>query len=308
MTLQKRLTPQPWPKPDDQRQYGKTLSVCADAYHRSMSLCVQTLSFAYHSRTPVLREITASFEPGTLTAILGPNGSGKSTLLRLMLGLLKPDAGSVRINSRDVHAMHEPDRARMIAYIPQRPSVAFGFSVADIVALGCGPQTPAALARTTAAEALETVGLTGRAGEPFAELSMGQQQRAVLARSLAQLDAADRITERDTPRALLADEPTSAMDPRHAVEAMQVLRTKAGRGRTVVVVLHDPTAALRHADRVLLLDAAGVIAACGPTAETLDPATLSRVFEVGFTRLADPATGAVAIIPTEPIPSNRRRY
>ncbi|VAX40348.1 hypothetical protein MNBD_PLANCTO03-31, partial [hydrothermal vent metagenome] len=155
---------------------------------------------------------------------------------------------------------------------------------------------------------LETVGLTERAGEPFAELSMGQQQRAVLARALAQLDAADRIAERDTPRALLADEPTSAMDPRHAIEAMQVLRAEARRDRAVVVVLHDPTAALRFADRVLLLGQAGSIVTQGPTAETLDPTILTRIFEVGFTRLADPATGAVAIIPTEPMPSDGRRH
>ncbi len=270
-----------------------------------MSLNTNNLSFAYHPATPVLRDITTTFQPGHLTAILGPNGSGKSTLLRLMLGLLKPSAGSVRINSRDVHAMHEPDRACAIAYIPQRPSVAFGFSVTDIVALGCGPRTPAATARAATASALDAVGLTDRAAEPFTELSMGQQQRAVLARAIAQLRANQRD---DTPQARLADEPTSAMDPRHAIEAMQLLRAEAKRGRAVVVVLHDLTAALRFADRVLLLDQTGSIATQGPTAETLDPTALSRVFEVGFTRLIDPATGTQALIPTESTPANGRRH
>ncbi len=204
--------------------------------------------------------------------------------------------------------LHEPDRARMIASIPQRPSVAFGFSVADIIALGCGVQTPAAVARTATAWALDAVGLMERAGEPFVELSMGQQQRAVLARAIAQLHTADRIAGNDAPRALLADEPTSAMDPRHAIEAMRVLRAEADRGRAVVVVLHDPTAALRHADRVLLLDAAGTIAACGPTAETLDPSSLTRIFEVGFTRLTDAATGTEALVPTASRLTKGRRH
>ncbi len=270
-----------------------------------MPLRVKDLSFAYHPRTPVLRDITTSFEPGLLTAILGPNGSGKSTLLRVMLGLLKPSAGSVQINTHDVHAMHEPDRARTIAYIPQRPGVAFGFTVADIVALGCTPRSPAATAREATASALDAVGLAERAGEPFTELSMGQQQRAVLARAIAQLAAADTTTnpanttpDQTASRALLADEPTSAMDPRHAIKAMHLLRAEAARGRAVAVVLHDLTAALRFADRVLLFNQNCSIATQGPTPETLDPTTLSRVFEVGFTRLTDAPTGPQALIPT----------
>ena len=268
-----------------------------------MALLVDSLSFAYRPGTPVLQDVAARFEPGLVTAILGPNGSGKSTLLRCMLGLLKPDAGSVRLDGRSIHALPEPERARVMAYIPQRPSVAFGFSVADIVALGCGTRTPAAAARAASASALRAVGLTDRAGEPFAELSMGQQQRAVLARAVAQLhasEAADHPPEPTAHRALLADEPTSAIDPRHAIEAMRLLRAEAAGGRVVVVVLHDLTAALRSADRVLLLDQTGRVAAQGPASEALDSATLRRVFAIDFTRLSDADTGAEAIVPTVP--------
>ncbi len=262
-----------------------------------MTLVAHALSFAYRPDTPVLRGVGEAFEPGAVTAILGPNGSGKSTLLRCLLGLLTPGTGSVTLGGRDVHACPEPQRAARLAYIPQRPSVAFGFSVADIVALGCGTACPAAGAREQADRALTAVGLADRAGEPLSELSMGQQQRAVLARALAQLGA-NRVA--GATQALLADEPTSAMDPRHQIEAMRLLRAEAADGRIVVVVLHDLTAALRFADRVLVLDQAGSVAAQGPTAKTLDQATLQRVFEVGFVRLRDAATGAEALIPAVP--------
>lgn len=254
-----------------------------------MALAVAGLSFAYHPRAPVLREVSAAFEPGSVTAVVGPNASGKTTLLRLLLGLLRPSAGEVRLGDRAVHTMSEPERARSLAYIPQRPSTAFGFSVLDVVAMGCGPAVGAGRARGLASARLETVGLVARASEPFSELSAGQQQRVLLARALAQLDGVSG------PSALLADEPTSAMDPRHAIAAMEAIRAQAGEGHSVVVVLHDLTAAARFCDRALLLDAQGSVARAGPAAECLDPAVLAGVFEVEFLRLG--SGGDVAIVP-----------
>jgi iron complex transport system ATP-binding protein len=259
-----------------------------------MTLLAENLSFAYRPGTPVLRSVSAAFEPGQVTAILGPNGSGKSTLVRCLLGLLAPSEGRAMVSDRSVYFIPEPERAGMLAYVPQRPSVAFGFTVADVVALGCGPRCPAAQARSLAGAALEAVGLAHRAEEPFAELSMGQQQRAVLARAIAQL----RAGAGGGPQALLADEPTSAMDPRHALVAMGLLRDEASAGRVVAVVLHDLTAALRFADRALLLDDAGRVAAAGPVRDTLETSTLEKVFGVRFTRLAD--GGVEALVPTVP--------
>lgn len=270
-----------------------------------MTLTAANLTFAYRHRRaarPVFSNLSATFEPRLVTAVLGPNGSGKSTLLRCLLGLLTPQHGRVTLNTHAVHDLAEPERARAMAYIPQRPSTALGFTVADTVALGTGHRTPQPAARAAAWRALETLDLADRADEPFAELSLGQQQRAVLARALAQLDTA-RAQDPENPLALLADEPTSALDPRHAVEAMGILRRQAGLGCTVVVVLHDLTAALRWTDRVLLLDDRGNPAAIGPPAEALRLETLREVYRIDFARATDPESGLAAFVPAVPASS-----
>lgn len=260
-----------------------------------MTLTADNLAFAYRPGRWVFENLSTVFEPGLVTAVLGPNGSGKSTLLRCLLGLLNPQQGRVMLGTRPVSTLTEPERAGAMAYVPQRPSGSLGFTLVDIVALGCGTRTPGPAARNAAIRALAALDLADRASEPFTELSQGQQQRGVLARAIAQLDAAPNPETH--PLVLLADEPTSAMDPRHAVEAMGHLRNQAARGRVVVVVLHDLTAALRSADRVLLLDASGRVAATGTPAEVLQPETLRPVYAIDFVRLTDPGTGLAALVP-----------
>lgn len=267
----------------------------------TMTLKADNLAFAYRTPAWVFEDLSAAFESGQITAVLGPNGSGKSTLLRCLLGLLRPQRGAVTLGGRPVHGMAEPARARAMAYVPQRPSATTGFSVLDVVALGCGPAAAHKAARNAARSALEQFDLADRADEPFNELSHGQQQRAVLARAVTQLASA-QDSRTDSPQALLADEPTSAMDPRHAVEAMDHLRDQAAAGAVVVVVLHDLTAALRSADRVLLLDASGRVAATGTPRDALDGETLRRVYGIDFTRVGGPTTGETALLPATTAP------
>ncbi|MEM7755871.1 MAG: ABC transporter ATP-binding protein [Planctomycetota bacterium] len=258
-----------------------------------MTLAAADLSFAY-ANTPVLQRVSAEFQPGRVTAVIGPNGAGKSTLLRLLLGLLKPDSGAATLDGLSVSAIPAPARARRLAFVPQRPDAAFGFTVAQTVAFArhaLGPD-PTAVAR-----ALTHVELADRAHEPFAHLSVGQQQRAALARTLAQLDTPAKA---NTPAAryLIADEPISAMDPRHAAQALALMRTLAhDHAIGVVVVLHDLTAARAHADEALLLDPAGQPAAKGPAQSVLTPTTLEPVFQTPFLELQHPDLPTPALIP-----------
>jgi iron complex transport system ATP-binding protein len=248
------------------------------------------LGFEYRRGRPVLAGVSLGLEPGTITAIVGPNGAGKSTLLRLLLGILGPTAGRVTLDGTPVAEILHRQRARHVAYVPQRASVAFAFTVREFVSLGryaAGEGgDPGAIERT-----LRRVDLADRAEDPFPILSVGQQQRAALGRALVQLDG------HGGTRVLLADEPVSAMDPRQALLTMRLLRDLAATGAAIAVVLHDLTLALRVADQALVLDGSGRPAALGPAAATLTPSMLDPVFGVRFGP-AGPA--APALVPALP--------
>ncbi|MGH7131316.1 MAG: ABC transporter ATP-binding protein [Phycisphaerales bacterium] len=261
-------------------------------------LATTDLHFAYHPARPVLRGVTTSFTPGTFTAIVGPNGSGKSTLLRLLLGTLTPSSGAATLAGIPPGTLNPRARAARIGYIAQRADLAEAFTILQYVALG-----RFALSRRDAAvhSALERCALLPRASDLFGELSAGQQQRATLARVLAQLDGGDPSTQ-----TILADEPASAMDPRHALFTLGVLKAESRRGLTIAVVLHDLTLAARLADRVLVLDEQGQLAADGPPSTALEPVLLERVFGVGFERADLP--GGVSIVPTLLPPTHARPH
>lgn len=255
----------------------------------------KAISHGFHPGQTVLRDVDASLESGTLTAIIGPNGSGKTTLVRILAGLLRPRSGEVLLGDRSVRAMGARERARQLAFVPQRPEVGFGYTVREVVGFGrfaaggggggTEPEVEAALG---------SIELSDRADEPFLELSVGQQQRAVLGRALAQLG--DDVSG----KALLADEPVSAMDPAHAQLALGLIRDRVRSGLAAGVVLHDPTLARRYADRGLVLDDQGRVAASGPADETLTPSVLERVFGVRFAEVE--VEGSLAIVPVDPMP------
>src|SRR5262249_12498838 len=151
----------------------------------------------------------------------------------------------------------------------------FAFTVAQVVRLGRyarGAENEGAVRRS-----LDRVGLSPRAAEPFGTLSAGQQQLATLARVLAQLDGPS-----DGAPVLLGVDPVEAMDPRHAMETLGLLRDMAAGGAAVLVVLHDLTLAARFADRAIVLGTDGRVAADGDAGEALDPARLEPVFGVPF--------------------------
>mgnify|MGYP001306927191 CR=1 FL=1 len=258
----------------------------ADAQQFHMPLTAEDITFAYAPGRPVLRGVSAVFEPGALTAVVGPNGAGKSTLLRLLLGAMAPQAGVAALAGEKPRRIRARSRAARLAYIPQRAQVSAPFSVAQVVRLGRFARPADDGAVRAALEAME---VADRADEPFETLSAGQQQRVILARALAQLAGGDEPPPRQV---ILADEPTSAMDPRHELHALSVLREQARRGRAVVVVLHDFTAAARFADRALVLDDSGRVAASGPVEQTLRADILGRVFGVPFREIFEEGPAA----------------
>ena len=196
------------------------------------ALAAHSISFSYSPApggAPTLRDLSAAFPAGAFTAIIGPNGAGKSTLLRVLLGVLGPFRGRVTLADRPLaeHTRHE--RARRIAYVPQRASVAFAFSARAVVALGRFASDSAEHHRGVD-RALAAVDMLALADMPLGNLSVGQQQRVAVARALA-----------NRPELVLADEPTGNLDQRAAADALALIRDICREsGAALLMVSHDP--------------------------------------------------------------------
>ncbi|RLL62124.1 heme ABC transporter ATP-binding protein [Paenirhodobacter hankyongi] len=222
-------------------------------------------------RAEVLTGIDLDAAPGEVTVILGPNGSGKSTLLRAVSGEI-PYAGSVRLAGHEVARTAPWRLAALRGVMEQASTVAFPFTVAEVVRLGL--QSGIEAGEEIVAAALAEVGLSAFAHRPIQELSGGQQARAHLARVRAQVW---HPSGHAGPRWLLLDEPVASLDIGHQVEVMAILRRFAQGGGGVVAVLHDLNLAASVADRIVLM-AAGRIEAAGPPEAVLRDDLLSRVY------------------------------
>jgi len=220
----------------------------------------------------VLRAVDLHARAGRLTAILGPNGAGKSSLLRC-LGALLPFEGQVRAGDAEVRRMDARRRARTLAFVPQRSELRAALGVREVVAQGRfahGGGGHEAIER-----ALEEAGATALAGRRFTALSVGEQQRVLLARALA--------TEAPV---LLLDEPTAALDVHHALKTFALLQRLAAAGRTLVTVVHDLAFARRFADDALLL-AEGEVVCAGAVEEVVAPGPVGEVYGVAMQEAAE---------------------
>ena len=238
----------------------------------SATFALRDVAFAY-GETPVLSHLDLGLAPGMVHGVIGPNGSGKSTLLGLLAGLLAPTSGSARLNGEELTDCPPARLARLCALVSQDQSLRFPFTVAETVLMGRHPHIPrfsrpAPRDAERVEQALAAMDLLDLRHRPVADLSGGERQRTAVARGLAQ----------DTP-ALLLDEPTSAMDVRHAMAAMDELARLAEKGHTVVAVLHDLNLAARYCDNLVMLDK-GAVHAYGNMSRTLTPENIRAVFGV----------------------------
>jgi ABC-type Mn2+/Zn2+ transport system ATPase subunit len=201
--------------------------------------------FSYDG-THVLEAVSFSIGQGKFAALIGPNGAGKTTALRLLLGIMRPTRGSVRLFGAPPGRQEE-----IVGYIPQRITVPRGFPVTvdEVVMMGrygrIGPgRRPGQRDRDAAREALQRVGLLQLGKSAFGALSGGQQQRVLIARALA-----------GDPHLLILDEPTAGLDPAARSDFYNLCCTlQRERPLTVLAASHDIEAVAQHADHVILIN------------------------------------------------------
>lgn len=230
----------------------------------------RNVTVQYGKTRPVVRDISFTAEKGSITALLGQNGCGKSTLLRAAMQEI-PYTGEIFCDKTDLAAFSFAKRGRQISMLPQHlPAPAL--TVRETVALGYAPHVTrlGTSEWEKVDEHIAEMELSALANRPVCTLSGGERQKVFLAMLLTQ----------NTP-VLLLDEPTTYMDLSFTARFFELLRRERDRGKTILLVMHDVSDALRIADRVAVISNAE-LAFCGTPREALEQNMLENLF--GLTR------------------------
>jgi iron complex transport system ATP-binding protein len=240
-----------------------------------------------YGRTTVLHGVSIRAAFGEVTAIVGPNASGKTTALKALAGLLPLSAGCVLCGGVDASTLSRAERARRVAYVPQRSELDAAQTVTEVVAQGRYPHhgvgAPSRADRDAVARALEEAAIAPLGARRFTELSGGEQRRVLIARALA--------TEATT---MLLDEPTASLDVAHVIGTHDLLAGLAANGRAIVVVLHALDDVRTRTNRAYLLDGGRVVEE-GASADVVEAAAVRRVYDVDLVE-----AGALGFRRTEP--------
>ncbi len=238
------------------------------------AIVTDDLGFGYRPGEWILRHVSIDLPKASVTALLGPNGRGKTTLLKLLLGILAPAEGSLRLGGRP-------------AFVPQLFRTAFAYTVLDMVLMGRARQVglwsqPTRADEAAALAALDRFGLADLAARPFDQVSGGQRQLAILARAI--------VSEAEI---IILDEPCSALDLRNQALVLEWIgRLADAHGLTVLFSTHAPQHASAMADLVMLMFGAEDYAVGTPD-DVLSEANLGRLYGVPVRR-AGAADGRTA--------------
>ncbi|MDT8391207.1 MAG: ATP-binding cassette domain-containing protein [Lentisphaeria bacterium] len=225
---------------------ARNIKNCRDVNHHlkgGVALSLKHVAFRYPNGTLALKEVNLTVHHNRNVAVLGPNGGGKSTLLKLILGILKPCAGTIEVMGSPPHVA-----CNYLGYVPQHATIRpdFPITVREIVLHGCAGNHwlgwHASGCRHCVDSVLEEMGIAALANRRFCQLSGGERQRVLIARALS-----------GHPAILLLDEPLANVDPASRAKFQETLRG-LGRRMTVLSVSHDLAFLADGVDRVVFIN------------------------------------------------------
>lgn len=250
-----------------------------------MLLEVRDLSFSYRgSGRWVFRNVNLSLAAGDVLTILGPNGAGKSTLLNCLVNLLKPNSGEILLDGCPLPKMRLRDVARVIGYVPQDHTAMYAYTVRDFVVMGRAPhlgtfRKPSAADRAIADEVMGDLNILHYADKPYTQISGGERQQALIARSLVQ-----------EPKVIMFDEPTNHLDFGNQLRTINKICGLAKKGYAVVMTTHMPDHAIRLGGVTAILNRRGEFL-CGSTDEVITEENLRDIYRTDIRIVYVPEAG-----------------
>ena len=233
---------------------------------------LENIEFGYDPKIPVIKGISYTLDKPEFICIMGPNGVGKSTLIHCLNKILKPTAGVVYLDGRDVQEMKLKELASHMGYVPASSQDSFPLTVVDTVMVGLQNDFKFGTNASDLQKVYDVLRLMKvehLAMKNFNELSAGQHQKVMLARGLVR-----------TPEIVLLDEPTSNLDIKHQIQVTKTLselpRTK---GMMVIMISHDINITAKYADRIILISD-GKVYADGTPLEVLTKENIRDVYDV----------------------------
>ena len=226
----------------------------------------------------IVNDINIEVFPGKVLALIGPNGAGKSTILKILSGDIKPTNGVVKYNDINISNIPFVDRAHIRGVMSQSQTIAFDFSVLEIIEMGwlhSDHDYYTSFYPDVLKQIIEDCELQHLADRKFNTLSGGEQKRVHFARVLLQL----WIPEGDIhPRFMLLDEPLANLDIYHELKMLEIIKKHLSKNIGVLLIVHDLNTASKFADNIVLMKN-GTIVKNGSTIEVLTESILSETYE-----------------------------
>ena len=258
---------------------------------REMKLLSATNIIAGYDKKIILNGMDVVIPSNKISVIIGANASGKSTLLKTLARLIRPIAGEIALDGKEIRTIPSKHLAQILGLLPQSPVVPEGIMVSDLVARGRFPYQTFLKGMgkkdyEAVEEALDFMGITELANTSVDELSGGQRQRVWIAMALAQ--------QTDI---LLLDEPTTFLDIAYQIEILDLLTDlNRKRGTTIVMVLHDINLSARYADYIFAVQKGNLISQ-GKPANIISEELIKNVFGLDCVVIKDPVSGSPFIVP-----------